>query len=188
VRPPCTLPWVTGIMVLLTFSYQPIQSAEAQATFALKAGWVECSVRQDGKPVGGASLQILDERGVRFAEGETGPNGGTTFPFPAGSSCVVAIKTGKRSADPIRLLRTDCGVEPRRVLLSYGLQPCCRSKITRPEPIIIGFPLDLPSDANEIRILWITIAAALIAAGIVLGQIWWLGRRCRNSTNWTKGE
>lgn len=151
-----------------------IWAGEPQVTFALKAGWVDCSVRQDGKPIGGAVIQIQDERGAKFAEGETGPGGETAFPVPAGSSCIVEIKTGERTADPIRLIKTGGRVEPARVLLSYGLRPCCRSKLIKPEPIIAGNPIEAPVEPKESNCLFAALATALLAAGIAIGQIWWL--------------
>ena len=183
------LPYLTGLALLaVTNLALPSRAGEPQVTFALKAGWVDCSVRQDGKPVDGAVIQILDERGVKFAEGETGPGGETAFPMPTGSSCIVEIKTGEWTADPIRLLKTDGGVEPARVLLSYGLRPCCRSKLIKPEPIIAGFPIEPPVEANESNNLLAALATVLFAAGIVTGQIWWLRRRYRTATNLSPKE
>ncbi len=177
-----------SIMLLLTGGNVLVCAAEPQVTFALKAGWVDCSVRQDGKPIAGAVIQILDERGVKFAEGETGPGGETAFPMPAGSSCIVEIKTGERTADPIRLIKSDGGVEPARVLLSYGLRPLCRSKLIKPEPIIAGFPNEPPVEMKESNNLLAALAAVLFAAGIVIGQIWWLRRRFRTATNFLPKE
>jgi hypothetical protein len=51
--------------------------AEPQATFLLKDGWVEFALRKDGRPVGSATILIMDEKGVKFAEGETGKEGQT---------------------------------------------------------------------------------------------------------------
>jgi hypothetical protein len=153
---------------------------EPRVTFALNAGWVDCSVRHDGKPLAGAIIQILDERGVKFAEGETGPGGETAFPMPAGSSCIVEIKTGERTADPIRLIKTDSGVEPARVLLSYGLRPCCRSKLIKPEPVIAGHRIEAPAEATEFSFLWASLAAILFGSGVATAQVWWLRRRYTN--------
>ena len=180
---------LTGLALLAVSSLSALgRASEPQVTFALKAGWVDCSVRQDGKPVDGAVIQILDERGVKFAEGETGPGGETAFPMPTGSSCIVEIKTGERTADPIRLIKTDGGVEPARVLLSYGLRPCCRSKLIKPEPIIAGFPNEPPVETNESNYLLAALATVLFAAGFVIGQIWWLRRRYRTAANFAPKE
>lgn len=104
--------------------------SEPQVVFQVKDGWVEFTVRHDGEPCAEATVNVLDQAGKKFAEGETGLDGQGVFPLPAGSFFIVEFKVGKRTADPVPLRRTRDGVEPSRVLLSYGLLPCCR--ILRP--------------------------------------------------------
>lgn len=104
---------------------------EPQAAFALKGGWVECKVEQDGRPLGNAGLVILDGHGNKFADGETDDSGLGQFPAPAGASFTLEIKTGTKTSDPIRLLKVGSRIEPATVLLSYGLRPCCRGLVNR---------------------------------------------------------
>ena len=143
-----------------------LDAAEPQVAFTLKKGWVEFAVRREGKPVADALIQVLDERGNQFAEGETGPEGEASFPLPAGSFFTVEIKTGARTADPIRLFKTVEGVEPARVLLSYGLRPCCRSRPPY-EPILCGNALEGPGDEP----MWPWLAAALV--GLSIAALTW---------------
>lgn len=168
----------SGLAMLLALGIAtPVRAAEPRATFALQAGWVDLSVRQDGKPVAGAVIRILDERGMKFAEGETGALGETAFPMPPGASCTVEIKTGERTADPIRLVETGGGVEPARVLLSYGLRPCCRSVLVQAEPIIVGHPVEPPAEWKDSIYPWAVLGAALF--GVVAAAAYlWLTRRC----------
>lgn len=182
--------WMRSMSVLLALAAlgtagSAAHASEARVTFALNAGWVDVSVRHDGKPVGSAHIQILDERGVKFAEGETGAGGETAFPMPPGAYCIVEIKTGDKTADPIRLLKTERGVEPARVLLSYGLRPCCRSALIKPEPVIVGYPEEPPPEAHWSDQVWQTLVpvgvVALIAGALVLVQVWWFRRRWRSA-------
>jgi hypothetical protein len=155
--------------------------AEPQATFSLKDGWVEFALRKDGRPVANATILIMDERGVKFGEGETGEEGQAAFPLPRGSSFVVEIKAGDRTADPIRLFKSEAGIEPARVLLSYGLRPCCRSIKSRGEAMIVGEQIETPPVPNEDPPPWHLLAPALagvLIAGVVLSVLW---RRYRSA-------
>lgn len=175
----CIRLWLTGVLVAVGLD-APCDAGEPQVAFTLKAGWVDVVVRQDGKPLG-VSIQLLDERGVTFAAGETGSGGETAFPMPPGSFCTVEIKTGEKTADPIRLHKTDHGVEPGRVLLSYGLQPCCRSKLIKPEPIIAGYPVEPSAEANRSSALhWAKLTLAIVIGVIAVAvQIWRVKRLWR---------
>jgi hypothetical protein len=122
--------WLAGLVMVSMASLDDRSgAAEPHAAFAVKDGWVECVLRRDGKPVPDAVIQIIDERGKNFATGDTDQQGQAVFPLAPGSSFIVEIKTKERSADPIRLFKIDGAIEPSRVLLSYGLRPCCRSKL-----------------------------------------------------------
>lgn len=119
-----------GCLVLLMASSNAA-AHEAQAAFALKAGWVECLVEKDGRPVANAALVILDGHGNKFADGETDDTGLGQFPAPGGGSFTVEIKIGTRTSDPIRLMNVGSQIAPAKVLLSYGLRPCCRVLVKR---------------------------------------------------------
>lgn len=119
-----------GILVLAVQAARA-PAAEPQAAFALKNGWGTLVLRQDGQPLADAIVEITDERGVKFGQGETDTGGQAEFPVPGGSSFLVEIKAQGRAADPIRLYKLDGGIAPGRVLLSYGLRPCCRFKSPR---------------------------------------------------------
>jgi hypothetical protein len=148
------------------------QPTEPQAAFTLKNGWVELALRKDGRPVANAAIQIIDEHGLNFGDGETGDEGRAAFPLPPGASFVVEIKAGDRTADPIRLFKCDAGVEPARVLLSYGLRPCCRSIKPAAEATSVAIPNETPSAANEEAMPWHFIvpvfAGVSVAAAVTL--------------------
>ncbi len=141
-------------------------SGEPRATFAFQSGWVEMSLLKDGKPVEGATVQIDDEHGTRFAKGETDESGKAAFPVPNGPWWTVDIVTGGRSADPIRLFKTETGVEPGRVLLSYGVRPCCRGK--SPRTSVSSDPPDEspPSGAGGVFPGIMLIVMALVGAAV----------------------
>ena len=159
--------WLASLAALLAIGHSPAcEAAEPQAAFAFKDGWVEFAVRQDGQPVANALIQVIDERGTDFAQGETGEEGQAAFPLPRGSWFMVEIKTGNRSADPIRLYKMDEGIEPARVLLSYGLRPCCRFK-------------SAPTAATDPRVPgWLFPAA--VSAGLVLIATIRIVTQCRS--------
>ncbi|MBM4068351.1 MAG: hypothetical protein FJ271_05335 [Planctomycetes bacterium] len=138
---------------------------DPQAAFALKGGWVECTVEHDDRPVANAALVILDGQGNKFADGETDETGQGQFPLPGGGSFSVEIKTGKKTWDPIRLVKVDKEIQPAKVLLSYQLRPCCRGLVKRDTSWKAAAPTVSPSDR---LLLWVIGAAAACA---VLGAI-----------------
>ena len=119
---------------------------EAEAAFAFKDGCVSVTLRQAGRPIDGAKIQVFDSNGKNFGSGETEADGEACCPLPTGASFVVEIKAGERTSDPIRLYKTETGIAPARVLVSYGLRPCCRSK-GRDEVIVVGMPTEAPADS-----------------------------------------
>jgi hypothetical protein len=139
---------------------------EPRAAFTAKNGWVDLALQQDGKPVADAVVQIIDEKGTPFGEGETGATGQASFPMPRGASFLVEIKADGRTSDPIRLHVSDARIEPARVLLSYGLRPCCRFKTTNEEPPPVIPPTAPAESSLTNRIVWgvglagVTLAAA----------------------------
>jgi hypothetical protein len=137
------LAWTSVLLAFLAIG-GGCHATEPQATFSLKNGWVEVALRKDGRPVANATIEILDQHGAKFGDGETGEEGLTAFPLPPGASFVVEIKAGDKTADPIRLFRNNSHIEPARVLLSYGLRPCCRS---------IKTPSDVPTNSEQAETL-----------------------------------
>lgn len=122
------LGWVFSGLGLMIFGISIGNSwaEEPRVAFALKKGWVDFTLLREGKPVQDALVRILDAAGNNFAEGQTGPDGQGGFPMPRGPGLTLEIKTGNKTADPIRLLRNGDSLQPAKVLLSYGLRPCCR--------------------------------------------------------------
>jgi hypothetical protein len=165
----CSTGWFAGLALLCGASF--CSAGEPQAEFALKAGWVECTVEGEGKPLADALIRILDEKGSNFAEGETDERGQGQFPVPEGKWFTVEIKTGKRTADPIRLSKTGAGIEPARVLLSYGLRPCCRVLLRR-DAVKSEAAVEKSSAASDAMPIWLlagtTGGALLCAVAIVL--------------------
>jgi hypothetical protein len=162
--------WLAGLAALLVGGLDArSDTVEPQAAFVVKNGWVECALRQNGQPVAAAVIEVMDEAGKNFAEGQTGEEGQAAFPMPRGSSFTVEIKTGKRTADPIRLFPSADGIEPARVLLSYGLRPCCRFK-ERSETVGVGSEggASEPIDAHPPWQLFAAVFAALASAGAVV--------------------
>jgi hypothetical protein len=115
--------FVIAVLVSVPFA---APAAEPQVEFEVKDGWVEFVLTQDDKPVPDAVVQVYDGNGGKFAFGEPGAEGRGTFPLPSGPEFRVEIKVGGRTADLIRLTVTESRVTPDRVLLSFGLAPCCR--------------------------------------------------------------
>ena len=174
--------FVVLIVGIVWFVDSVTSAAEPHAAFAIKNGWIECALCRDGKPVTDAVIQVLDEKGQNFAEGETGPDGQTAFPVPAGSSFTVEIKAGSRTADPIRLYKIDGGIEPGRVLLSYGLRACCRTKVLNDVKLagVETEPAPPPSESQTSWMLWSIALAALLGLGLS-GYL--ARRRCVHSSN-----
>ncbi len=156
-------PYVVKHLLLSCVMYSLVQAApvfasEPVVAFAANGGFLELTLKRDGKAID-AIVELRDEKGTPIL-GET-ENGEATIPLPAGASYTIELKTGERTADPIRLYRTPTGVEPSRVLLSYGLRPCCRTKVQR-EPIIAGAPDPAPEPEEPRWWDW-----RLVLAGIV---------------------
>jgi LPXTG-motif cell wall-anchored protein len=148
-------------------------SAEPQAAFALSKGWVELGLKLDGRPVADAVIEVTDERGANFGTGETGADGQAVFPMPPGATFVVEIKSGGRSADPIRLYRNGDAIEPSRVLLSYGLRPCCRFKSRGDDA---GPTEAIPSSPQtQAGMPWLPLTGAAALVGAAL----WIAMRRR---------
>ena len=139
---------------------------EPRAAFVLKNGWVDLALKHEGKPVADATIQIVDEKGTPFGEGETGPTGQASFPMPRGASFTLEIKAAGRTSDPIRLHVVESHIEPARVLLSYGLRPCCRFKSTNEEPPPAATPT-VPAEPSPSLTKWIVLGVLL--AGVPLG-------------------
>jgi hypothetical protein len=168
------LSWLAALFALF-FGGGRCHATEPQADFVLKNGWVEFTLRQDGRPVAHATIQILNEQGKVYAEVEDIDEGRTSFPLPPGASFVVEIKAGDRTADPIRIFKNGSSVEPARVLLSYGLRPCCRSIKPQGDAIIVGDPTDAPSAAAEEAIPWhflVPVFAGLSISAAVIFMMW----------------
>lgn len=102
------------------------RAAEPEIAFTVVDGWVELKLTQDDNPLPGAKVRVLDSRGGKFADGETGTDGSGEFPMPPGTQFRLEIKVGDRTADMILLTQVDGIVVPKNVLLSFGLTPCCR--------------------------------------------------------------
>lgn len=164
---------LAGLALLIAVA--PCRGEEPQVAFVLKDGWVELVLRQHGKPLADARMQVTDERGRNFAQGETGKDGEAGFPLPRGNSFIVEFKTGERMADPIRLARVDDEVQPARVLLSYGLRPCCRFK-GRPEAVIEPTETEVPA-APVVSPTWLWIAALPIGIALVAVLLFMMTRQ-----------
>jgi hypothetical protein len=148
---PCKLVTLTLVALLGAGRVASCRAAEPQVAFAVKTGWLEFTLRQNGEPVPDATVLVFDEDGRQFAEGETGDQGRGQFPLPRGQAFHVEIKLGGRTADPIRLRRSGDGksVVPANVLLSFGLRPCCRvvprsERVEAQEPAPAPFASPLP--------------------------------------------
>jgi hypothetical protein len=153
---------------------------EPQATFQLKKGWVEVAIRKDGKPLESATFEIMDEKGAKFGAGEIDAEGQTAFPLPHGASFIVEIKTGDRTADPIRLFKTDVGVEPARVLLSYGLRPCCRSIKSRGDMPSVEDETQTPAPTEK-PTPWLMLASVFAGVSIIVVTLLFVVLRRYNS-------
>jgi len=130
------------------------RAAEPQIAFVVKEGWVDFTLKQDAEPVSDAQVKIFDQNGHKFAEGETGTDGHGTFPMPTGDLFIAEIQIGERTADPIRICRYGEGVEPDRVLLTFGLRPCCTAELRRKSRKLndAGTPSETPLWANRMTL------------------------------------
>lgn len=146
--------WFGGVVMLLAASRG---TAEPHVGFVLKNGWVECTLHQEGKPISDAVIHVIDDGGKNFAEGQTGDDGQGAFPLPRGTWFTVEIKTGERTADPIRLFKLNGNVEPARVLLSYGLRPCCRLKAPRDTPTVDAAVFAPPEPRDTPPLWWLLL-------------------------------
>lgn len=147
---------------LLMGVVDPGWASEPQVSFAVKQGWLDFLVEQDGAPLSDVRVQSYDSQGNRFAEGETGAKGRGNFPLPAGNRFLVELKIGERHADPIWLTRVGDNVVPNEVLLSFGLRPCCRASALRPSEAT------LPSESLSPWFPLVSLAVLLLV-GIKLG-------------------
>lgn len=169
--PPLTIRrYIVGLALLIESGVGA--AAEPQVDFSLKAGWVECGVTKDGEPVRDAVFHIISASGSKFAEGETDDRGQGQFPVPPGKWFIVEIKTGTRTADAIRLVHDSDGIQPAKVLLSYGLRPCCRvlaKKDATPKPAAVA--------TGEARSIWLLAGTAFSALAFATIIILATGRR-----------
>lgn len=176
-RVPRSVSALAGLALLI--AVVPCRAGEPQVAFVLKDGWVELVLRQDGRPLAEARMQVTDERGRNFAEGETGKEGEAGFPLPRGKSFIVEFKTGERMADPIRLARVDDEIQPARVLLSYGLRPCCRFK-SRPDAVVEPTESDVPASPTTVPPTWLWVAALPIGISLVAVLLFLMIRQFHN--------
>lgn len=114
------------LSVLLIGGATPAQAGEPQIAFSLKKGWIRFSLTKEEKAIPDAQVTVYDEAGNKFAEGETDAQGQGEFPVPAGALFRVEVKTEGRTADLIQLTKSEGELFPNRVLLSFGLAPCCK--------------------------------------------------------------
>jgi len=106
----------------------PLRAEEPEVSLAVKSGWLHFAVAtRNGEPVKDAPVFVYDAKGQKIAEGDSGDDGKGEFPLPGGGRAIVEFKIGKRMADPILLKYDAKAIFPERVLLSFGLRPCCRS-------------------------------------------------------------
>ena len=151
------------------------RASAPHATFAVKDGFVEVTLRQDGKPVANATIEITKQNGMKFGESVV-DDGLASFFLPPGDSFVVEIKAGDRTADPIRLFKVESSVEPARVLLSYGLRPCCRSIKPANNEKMVGTEIEVPSTTMAESMPW-PILVPGVASVLAAAAFWSLFRR-----------
>lgn len=160
-----------GIGTLAAMLFIPLfafAAIEPQATFKVEDGWIALTLRKEGQPIGDAEVRVIDERGGVFATGQTGAEGESSFPMPPGKSFLLEVKTGERVSDPIRIWKTGEGVEPARVLLSFGLKPCCRNVFAKQseENADVAEPIQIDDPPST----WVFVAAEaalfLVAAAV----------------------
>ncbi|CAN5188080.1 hypothetical protein BH10PLA2_BH10PLA2_07250 [soil metagenome] len=101
-------------------------AAEPEIAFAVKDGFVHCKLAQDGNPIVGAKVKILNAAFQPRYEGETDLSGLAIFPVPKDLMSVVIVELGERVSDPIWIQFREEGVKPELVQLTFGLLPCCK--------------------------------------------------------------
>ena len=150
----------------------PAHADDAQVAFNVKDGWVEMTLTRDAEPIPDVRIKVFDHRGGKFAEGETGPLGRGEFPLPPGDSLMIEFTVGDRTADPIRLSKVDDRVVPTRVLLSYGLSPCCKV----PKRVLDASPGDSGSESAAPTPgslpVWVQVAGSVAFALVGLTLLW----------------
>jgi hypothetical protein len=167
---------IIAFAICATIRGNPCFAAEPQASFTHKNGWVEVALCKDGMPVANATIDITNPHGINIASGEV-EKGQAGFPLPPGASFVIVeIKIGEKTADPIRLYKHDAGVEPARVLLSYGLRPCCRSIKTPREGTTLASQGETPPVYEE-PTPWSFVFPAFAGMSIVAVAFYMIYRR-----------
>ena len=157
-------------LVVTFLAAAPAYGRDPEAAFHVKDNWLEFEIRQDGLPCGKVEVQVIDDHGKSFASGEAGDDGQGAFPLPPGKSLILEFKTAGKKADHVFLRRTAEGVEPSRVLLSYGLLPCCRTATAEkklapaPEKKGAGNPSFQPTR-------WLLFTAGLVGVVFALTQL-----------------
>ncbi|HEY7155617.1 MAG TPA: hypothetical protein VH575_16770 [Gemmataceae bacterium] len=100
-------------------------ASEPHVAFEVSKDRLRFALTHDEKPVANAGVRVFD--GILVcAVAESGPDGRGEFVMPSGRLFSVEIKIGDRTVDRIFLKKTGDQVFPSRVLLSFGLAPCCR--------------------------------------------------------------
>lgn len=176
--------WLSGLPLFLAIGVAPSDASEPEVAFVVKDGWVEFVLRQDGRPVADALIQVVDEKGTNFAQGVTGEEGQASCPLPRGSSFVVEFKTGNRTADPIRFFKIEESVEPARVLLSYGLRPCCRF-LSRKEATTDPTESELAAPPTSPRTYRLLLLTAAVGFAIVAAVLFLVSRQSASSPSTT---
>jgi peroxiredoxin len=157
--------WPGGLALVLVFAGACCcQAREPDVSFQVKDGWVEFAVQQDGQPCSDVSIHVIDERGMSFARGETGGEGQGVFPLPPGPSFIIELKTGARTADLVCLRKIGDRLEPARLLLSYGLLPCCKSPVRETATKTSVEDASSPQQSSD----WLLFAAAIL--GLLCGM------------------
>ncbi len=160
---------VKVLAVLLAFPTLCWGGVEPHVTFKVEDGWIALTLRKQGQPIADADLRIIDERGGAFASGQTGVSGESTFPMPPGKSFLVEVKIGERISDPIRIYQKGAEVEPSRVLLSFGLKPCCRNVYAKQSAE--GSTTNDSIQLDDTSSPWIFVFAQLLLASAAVG-VW----------------
>lgn len=132
---------------------------------------------KEGEPIANAVIQVTDEKGKSFAEGQTEDDGQAAFPMPSGASFTVEIKTGNRTSDPIRLFKKETGIEPARVLLSYGLRPCCRFLSHGDKEAVVETANPQPAAAPATSLPSWGLPVALVTTLLIAAAIWFVWKR-----------